>query len=98
MDAELKTILTVLLDKVERIDSTLPTLATKADIVRLEERLDRVEEEQREMKVDLREVRDEQRQMKEMLGAIRMREIGRLDGRIDQLAMDVALGRKPAAE
>ncbi|MBP2291948.1 hypothetical protein [Azospirillum rugosum] len=87
MDAELKTILTVLLDKVERIETT--TLETRADVVRLEQRMGRFE--------------DEQRQMKEMLGIVRMREIGRLDGRIDQLTLDVGLGRQstanqPAAE
>ncbi|HYD68011.1 hypothetical protein [Azospirillum sp.] len=81
MDPELKSMLTVLLDKVERIDATVT----------------RVEAEQCEMKEELRQIKDEQRQMKEMLGVVRLKEIGRLDGRIDQLAMDVALGRKPDA-
>jgi len=81
MDPELKSMLTVLLDKVERIEATTQ---------RLEATTGRLEDEQRQM-------RDEQRQMKEMLGVVRLKEIGRLDGRIDQLAMDVALGRKPDA-
>ncbi|HYH39627.1 MAG TPA: hypothetical protein VD860_15495 [Azospirillum sp.] len=76
----MKSLLTVLLDKVERIEANM---ATKADIARLED-------EQRQMK-------DEQRQMKEMLSVVRLKEIGRLDGRIDQLAQDVALGRNPTA-
>jgi len=80
MDPEMKSLLTVLLDKVERIEANM---ATKADIARLED-------EQRQMK-------DEQRQMKEMLSVVRLKEIGRLDGRIDQLAQDVALGRNPTA-
>ena len=62
--------------KVDRIEETLPTLAAKADIARLE---------------------DEQRQIKEMLGTMRLREIGRLDGRIDQLTMEFNLFRKSDA-
>lgn len=84
MDAELKTLLTVLLDKVERIEAQMPLLVTRRDLELVRE--------------ELRPVKDEQRQMKEMPGDIWQREISRLDGRIDQLAMDVALGRKPAAE
>lgn len=73
MDAELKTILTVLLDKVERIETT--TLETRADVVRLEQRMDGFDER-------MGRFEDEQRQMKEMLGIVRMREIGRLDERM----------------
>lgn len=91
MDAELKTLLTVLLDKVERVEAQMPTLATKNDIARLEGRVERLED-------DMQQVKGEQRQMKEMLGDMWLKESARLDGRIDQLAMDVALGRKPAAE
>ncbi|KAA0683442.1 hypothetical protein [Roseomonas genomospecies 6] len=90
MDAELKSILTVLLDKVERIESTLPTLATKDDVANLDARVSRLEK-------TMSEFGEEQRQMKEMIGVLRMREIGRLDGRIDQLTLEVGLGRKPAA-
>lgn len=111
MDAELKSILTVLLDKVERIDATLPTLATKDDVARLETRVDRLEQsvdrlegrmDRLDQSVDrlernMDQFGDEQRQMKEMVGVLRMREIGRLDGRIDQLTLEVGLGRKPAA-
>lgn len=125
MDAELKSILTVLLDKVERIDATLPTLATKDDVARLETRVDRLEQsvDRLEQSVDrldqsvdrldqsmdrledrmdrlernMDQFGEEQRQMKEMVGVLRMREIGRLDGRIDQLTLEVGLGRKPAA-
>jgi len=65
-------------------------MATKDDIARLEGRMERVEDEQHAM-------HDEQRQMNEMLGIVHMKEIARLDGRIDQLAQDVALGRNPNA-
>ena len=105
MDAELKTLLTVLLDKVERVEAQMPTLATKDDIARLEGRIDGVEvriggvEGRMDgLEGEFRTFKDEQRQMKDMLGNMRLKEIARLDGRIDQLAMDVALGRKPAAE
>lgn len=119
MDAELKTLLTVLLDKVERVEAQMPNLATKTDITRLEGRIDGLEgridgldarmggldgrmggleSRMDRMEGEFRTFKDEQRQMKEMLGNMRLKEIARLDGRIDQLAMDVALGRKPAAE
>lgn len=98
MDAELKTLLTVLLDKVERVEAQMPTLATKDDIARLEGRIDGVEGRMDGLEGEFRTFKDEQRQMKDMLGNMRLKEIARLDGRIDQLAMDVALGRKPAAE
>lgn len=119
MDPELKTLLTVLLDKVERVEAQMPTLATKSDIVRLEGRIDKLEGrvgglegqvgglegqvgglkgQVGSLEGEFRTFKDEQRQMKEMLGNMRLKEIARLDGRIDQLAMDVALGRKPAAE
>lgn len=88
MDPELKSMLTVLLDKVERIDATVTRV--EAEQCEMKEELRQIKDEQRQMK-------DEQRQMKEMLGVVRLKEIGRLDGRIDQLAMDVALGRKPDA-
>ncbi|MEI8395830.1 MAG: hypothetical protein WCF85_13905 [Rhodospirillaceae bacterium] len=40
---------------------------------------------------------DEQlRQVKEMVGIVRLREVARLDGRIDQLAQDIALDRHAA--
>ncbi|HEY0835008.1 MAG TPA: hypothetical protein VGE72_13970 [Azospirillum sp.] len=81
MDPELKSVLMLLLDKVERIEATVTRL--DASNARLEASNERLE--------------DEQRQIKEMLGVVRLKEIGRLDGRIDQLAMDVALGRKPDA-
>lgn len=83
----MKSLLTVLLDKVERIEANM---ATKDDIARLEN-------EQHLIKDELRQMKDEQRQMKEMLSFVRLKEIGRLDGRIDQLAQDVALGRNPNA-
>jgi len=98
MEPELKTLLTVLLDKVERIESQMPSLATKGDIVRLEGRMDRLEGRMDGLEGRMDGLEDGQRQMKEMLGNMRLKEIGRIDGRIDQLAMDVALGRKPAAE
>ena len=108
-DEDLKSLIGAL---VRRFDEVLPTLATKQDLGRIETRLDRIEDEQRHMKgelhqmkhdlnqvkSDLHQVKDEQRQMKEMLGNVRLKEVARLDGRIDQLAMDVALSRKPAAE
>lgn len=87
MDPEMKSLLTVLLDKVERIETNM---ATKSDIARLDDELRQIKDEQRQMK-------DEQRQMREMLSVVRLKEIGRLDGRIDQLAQDVALGRNPNA-
>jgi hypothetical protein len=108
MDPEMKSLLTVLLDKVERIDAKM---ATKDDIARLDDELHQikgelglVKDEQRQMKDGMlqlkdeqRRMNDEQRQMKEMLGNVRLKEVARLDGRIDQLAQDVALGRNPNA-
>jgi len=41
---------------------------------------------------------EDMRQVKEMLGVVRLKEISRLDGRIDQLSLDVSLLRKTAAE
>ena len=70
MDAELKTILTVLLDKVERIETT--TLETRADVARLEQRMDRFEERMDRFDERMGRFEDEQRQMKEMLGVVRM--------------------------
>ena len=101
MDPEMKTLLTVLLDKVERIDAKM---ATKDDIARLDDELHQIKGElglvKGELglvKGELGLVKDEQRQMKEMLGTVRLKEVARLDGRIDQLAQDVALGRNPNA-
>lgn len=88
MDPELKSILTLLVEKVEGLD---------AKVERIDATVARIDTEQQEIKEEVRQMRDEQRQMKEMLGVVRLKEIGRLDGRIDQLAMDVALGRKPDA-
>ena len=81
MDPELKSMLTLLLDKVECIEASNARL--EATTERLDARTERLE--------------DEQRQIKEMIGVVRLKEIGQLDGCIDQLAMDVALGRKPDA-
>jgi len=39
-------------------------------------------------------IETELRQVKEMVGSIRLREVARLDGRIDQLAQDVAFSRR----
>jgi len=115
-DDDLKSLIGAL---VQRLDTILPTLATKDDIARLEAgqarleaRVDRLEEGQARLedgqaRMEARASRleegqarmeGEQRQIKEMLGVVRMKDVARLDGRIDQLAMDVALGRKPAAE
>ena len=101
MDPEMKSLLTVLLDKVERIEANM---ATKDDIARLENEqlqmkgeMRQFKDEQLQMKDEMRQFKDEQRQMKEMLSVVRLKEIGRLDGRIDQLAQDVALGRNTAA-
>ncbi|CAK0758747.1 conserved hypothetical protein [uncultured Gammaproteobacteria bacterium] len=38
----------------------------------------------------------EQRQIKSMIGGLVVKEVARLDGRIDQLAQDTALGRRSA--
>lgn len=86
MDPELKSMLALLLDKVERIEARLAGLdeaptkvqasAIKDDIARLEE---------------------EQRQIREALDLVRLKEVGRIDGRMDQLTMDLVLRRKLSA-
>lgn len=86
---DLKPLLLQLLTKVDAIQTDVAGLKTdvgglKADVAALRVGQARLEEDNR--------------QIKEMLGIVRMREIARLDGRIDQLAQDVALGRKSAAE
>jgi hypothetical protein len=71
----------------------LPTLATKDDIARLEQGQLRLEQSQARLE-------DEQRQIKEVLGGVRLREVGRLDGRIDELTLVVtnALTHSEAAD
>ncbi|HYH18604.1 MAG TPA: hypothetical protein VD995_08285 [Azospirillum sp.] len=95
MDPELKSMLTLLLDKVERIEASNARL--EATTARLEATTERLEATTERLDARTERLEDEQRQIKEMIGVVRLKEIGRLDGRIDQLAMDVALGRKPDA-
>lgn len=59
--------------------------------------LDQVRGDLRGMAGLLTQSVSEQKQIEEMVGNIRLKEIGRLDGRIDQLSMDVALSRRGAA-
>lgn len=82
--AQLKTDVARLDAKVEQVDAKLT-----AKIERVDAKVERVDAN----------LRDEMRQVKEVAGATRLKEIARLDGRIDQLTLDVGLGRpKTAAE
>lgn len=76
----------------------------KADVSSLKADVSTLKADVSTLKVDVSSLRagqarleDEMRQIKEVVGITRTREIARLDGRIDQLAMDVALGRNQTA-
>ncbi len=57
----------LLVSMMERLDTVLPTLATKDDIARLEVRIDRLEAEQRLMRADIDALRSRQDDMAEDL-------------------------------
>ena len=79
--------------RLDRIETRLDRIEKDhgARLDRIETRLDQNQADHTER---LDRIESEQRQIKEMIGVVRLREIGRLDGRIDQLSMDAALGRK----
>jgi len=69
--------------------TVLPTLATKDDVAALRGDMTKLQEGQARLEQGQARLEDEQRQIKESLGAVRLREIGRRDGRIDELTMVV---------
>ncbi|QCO00159.1 hypothetical protein D3093_33435 (plasmid) [Azospirillum argentinense] len=80
MSDDLRPLLLQLLDKTESV------LAGQA---RLEGKVTSLEGKVSNLEGEMRKVKD-------VVGVTRMQEIARLDGRIDQLAQDVALGHRAA--
>lgn len=93
---ELKPLLVQLLEKVDAIHTDVAGL--KADVTELKTGVAELKTDVAGLKAGQARLEDDNRQIKEMLGAVRMREIARLDGRIDQLTLDVGLGRTRVAE
>ncbi|WP_029007926.1 hypothetical protein [Azospirillum halopraeferens] len=85
---------------IQRFDEVLPTLATKKDLERFATKEDIARLEGRINGPEhgtLKRIEAEQQPIEEMTGVAWISEIARLDGRSDQLALDVPLGRKAAA-
>lgn len=96
MSDDLKPLLLQLLTKTDTILNDVAVLKTdvsglKTDVSGLKTDVANLKDGQARLEEDIRQV-------KEMLGIVRLKEVSRLDGRIDQLSLDVSLLRKAAAE
>jgi predicted nuclease with TOPRIM domain len=96
MDDDLKAVLGNILTVVESTRSEVTTLRSEVTALREDHgrKLEALQTGQDAQGQHLDRVETELRQVKEMVGSIRLREVARLDGRIDQLAQDVALSRR----
>ncbi|MEI8394590.1 MAG: hypothetical protein WCF85_07635 [Rhodospirillaceae bacterium] len=99
MDDELRAVLGSMASKLDEVLTTQREHGRRLDRIEqrldgVEQRLDRMEPRLDRMEPTLDRVAGEQQQVKEMLAGVRLREIGRLDGRIDQLAQDVGFARR----
>lgn len=103
---ELKPLLVQLLEKVDAIQTDVAVLKTdvaelKTDVAELKTDVAGIKSDVGGLKADVAELKigqahleEDNRQIKEMIGIVRMREIGRLDGRIDQLTQVVVQGKQ----
>lgn len=64
-----------IIDVLKRIESILPYLATKKEI--------------KELTNQISDVKEEQKKIKEIVGSVKIRDITRLEARIDQISLSV---------